>query len=134
VTDIAPTGRPERLSIEHSTVDGIRVVTLRGDVDHDVKDALTTALLPQDITDDGPAPRVVADLSGVTFLDSTGINVFVHVHQQVAAARGWLRLAAARESVLRVVQLVGLDTVIACLPTLEQALDPGTDTKVLRRP
>lgn len=122
MTDISPTGRPERLSIAHSTVDGIRVVSLRGDVDHDVKDALTAALLPEDGTDDGQAPRVVADLSGVTFLDSTGINVFVHVHQQVSAARGWLRLAAAREPVTRVLQLVGLDTVIACHPTLEQAL------------
>ena len=124
MTDIAPTGRAGRLSIAHSTVDGIRVVTLRGDIDHDVKDALTTALLPQDDADDGPAPRVVADLSGVTFLDSTGINVFVHVHHRVSAAQGWLRLAAAREPVTRLFQIVGLDTVIACPPTLEQALNP----------
>ncbi|MGK3938313.1 STAS domain-containing protein [Streptomyces caeruleatus] len=122
MTDISPTDRPERLSIAHSTVDGIRVVTLRGDIDHDVKDELTAALLPEDGTDDGPAPRVVVDLSGVTFLDSTGINVFVHVHHRVSAAQGWVRLAAARESVIRVIQLVGLDTVIACRPTLEQAL------------
>lgn len=64
----------------------------------------------------------MADLSGVTFLDSTGINVFVHVHHPVGAARGWLRLAAAGESVTRVVQLVGLDTVIGCHATVEQAL------------
>jgi anti-anti-sigma factor len=112
------------LSVAHSTVDGIRVVTLHGDIDHDVKDALSTALLPEDGPDDGPPPRVVADLSGVTFLDSTGINVFVHVHHQVSTAHGWLRLAAPRESVLRVLELVGLDTVIACHPTLEQALHP----------
>ncbi|MER6287493.1 STAS domain-containing protein [Streptomyces sviceus] len=124
MTDISPTERPERLFVARTTADGIRVVTLRGDIDHDVKDALTTALLPPDGADDGQAPRVVADLSGVTFLDSTGINVFVHVHQQVSAAQGWLRLAAARESVTRVFELVGLDTVIACPPTVEQALTP----------
>ncbi|MET8082249.1 STAS domain-containing protein [Streptomyces sp. NPDC005303] len=123
MTDISPTGRPERLYIAHSTVDGIRVVTLRGDIDHDVKDLLTAALLPEDDTDDGQAPRIVADLSDVTFLDSTGINVFVQVHHRVSAARGWLRLAAAREPVTRVVQLVGLDSVIDCHPTLEQALN-----------
>ncbi|MET7686864.1 STAS domain-containing protein [Streptomyces sp. NPDC005483] len=124
MTDISPTGRPERLYIAHSVVDGIRVVTLRGDIDHDVKEALAGALLPEEGAEDGQAPRVVADLSGVTFLDSTGINVFVHVHHRVSAARGWFRLAAAREPVLRVVQLVGLDAVIACHPTLEQALRP----------
>ncbi|EDY58817.1 MULTISPECIES: STAS domain-containing protein [Streptomyces] len=124
MTDISPTERPERLCVARTTADGIRVVTLRGDIDHDVKDALTTALLPPDGADDGQAPRVVADLSGVTFLDSTGINVFVQVHQQVSTAQGWLRLAAARESVTRVFELVGLDTVIACHPTVEQALNP----------
>jgi anti-anti-sigma factor len=98
------------------------VVTLRGEIDQDVKDALNTALLPPDGADDGQVPRIVVDLSDVTFLDSSGINVFVHVHHRVSAARGWLRLAAARESVTRVVQLVGLDTVIDCYPSVERAL------------
>ncbi|MFF0018768.1 STAS domain-containing protein [Streptomyces sp. NPDC005374] len=122
MADISGTGRPERLSIAHSTVDGIRVVTLRGEIDQDVKDSLTTALLSLDGAEDGQVPRVVVDLSDVTFLDSSGINAFVHVHHQVSAARGWLRLAAAQEPVTRVVRLVGLDTVIGCHSTVERAL------------
>lgn len=120
MTDIQGTDRPDRLSTDHSTTDGIRVVTLRGEIDHDVKDTLHEALMPRD--GDGTAPRIVADLSGVTFVDSSGINVFIQVHQRVSAADGWLRLAAVREPVMRVVQLVGLDTVVACHATVEQAL------------
>jgi anti-anti-sigma factor len=121
VTDIYGAGRSDRLSTEHSTVDGIRVVTLRGEIDHDVKDALHEALLPREGGGD-QAPRIVADLSGVTFVDSTGINVFIHVHQDASAAGGWLRLAAAQEPVRRVIELIGLDVVLACHPTVEQAL------------
>jgi stage II sporulation protein AA (anti-sigma F factor antagonist) len=37
-------------------------------------------------------------------------------------AQGWLRLAGAQASVLRALQLVGLDQVISCHSTVEQAL------------
>ncbi|WP_030238193.1 MULTISPECIES: STAS domain-containing protein [unclassified Streptomyces] len=118
---IEPADRPERLLVEHRTLSGIRVVTLRGEIDHDVQDVLSQALLAEDTT----VPlRVVADLSGVTFMDSSGINVFVAAYQQTSGTGGWLRIAGAQESVLRVLQLVGVDALIPCHPTTEQALTP----------
>nr|WP_308122460.1 STAS domain-containing protein [Streptomyces sp. WAC04114] len=115
------TDRRGRLHAEHREVEGIRVVTLRGEIDHDVQDVLSEAL----IVDDGAVPpRMVADLSDVTFMDSSGINVFVATHRQVSSADGWVRIAGAQPSVLRVLQLVGVDTLITCHPTTEQALRP----------
>ncbi|MFF1296259.1 MULTISPECIES: STAS domain-containing protein [unclassified Streptomyces] len=115
------TDRPDRLSVQRKAVDGVRVVTVQGEIDHTVKDILTKALLSED---DTVAPlRIVADLSGVTFMDSSGINVFIAVHQQVNSPQGWLRIAGAQESVLHVLALVGVDTLIPCHPTVEQALN-----------
>jgi anti-anti-sigma regulatory factor len=37
-------------------------------------------------------------------------------------AQGWLRIAGAQESVLRLLEIVGLDEVIGCHPTVDQAL------------
>ena len=37
--------------------------------------------------------------------------------------RGFLRFAGAQDSVLRVLQMVGIDGHILCYPTVEQALD-----------
>ncbi|WP_329281354.1 STAS domain-containing protein [Streptomyces sp. NBC_01451] len=112
--------QPGRLSVECEVVDGIRVVTVRGEIDHDVKDVLSEALLSEGGT---VAPRrIVVDLSAVTFMDSSGINVFVAAYQQMSDARGWLRIAGAQESVLRVLTLVGVDAFVPCHPTLEQAL------------
>ena len=38
-------------------------------------------------------PRTVVDLSGVTFMDSSGINVLVAAHQSMSDAQGWLLIA-----------------------------------------
>ncbi|MEU1852869.1 STAS domain-containing protein [Streptomyces sp. NPDC019990] len=116
---IEPADRPERLSVEDRMVGGIRVVSLRGEIDHDVQDVLSRALLGEGAA---APPRIVADLSEVTFMDSSGINVFVAAYQQVSDVDGWVRIAGAQESVLRVLRLVGVDTLIPCHPTTEQAL------------
>lgn len=34
-------GRPDRLSAEHRVVSGVRVVTLRGEIDHAVQEVLS---------------------------------------------------------------------------------------------
>ncbi|MEU5338327.1 STAS domain-containing protein [Streptomyces asoensis] len=120
VSDNDVAGRPE-LFIEERFVDGARVVSVRGEIDHDGKDVLRSVLL----SSAGAAPaRLVVDLSGVPFMDSSGINVFVAAHQAVSGTAGWVRIAAAQEPVLRVLELVGVDAVITCHPTLEQALRP----------
>jgi stage II sporulation protein AA (anti-sigma F factor antagonist) len=121
VTDNQKADRPDRLSVERKVVDGVLVVSVQGEIDHDVKDALSEALMSEDGT--VPPPRIVADLSGVTFMDSSGINVFVAAYQQVSGAQGWLRIAGAQGPVLRVLALVGLDALIPCHPTVEQALN-----------
>ncbi|MEU5690013.1 anti-sigma factor antagonist [Streptomyces venezuelae] len=110
--------RHGRLSVVRSAVDGVRILALHGEIDHAVKDEFSEALIPED----GVAPpRTVVDLSDVTFMDSSGINVFIAAHHAVKETQGWLRIAAPRESVLRVIQLIGLDAVIPCHTTLEQA-------------
>ncbi|MFC8201629.1 STAS domain-containing protein [Streptomyces sp. NPDC057298] len=103
----------------YTTADGVYVVAPSGDLDHDVRERVEAELRPPDgLT----PPRTVADLSAVTFMDSSGINVLLLVHRAAAAAGGWVRVAGAQESVMRVVDIVGLDTVIAFYPTVDHAL------------
>ncbi|WP_405623721.1 STAS domain-containing protein [Streptomyces sp. NBC_00076] len=120
MTDNQKADRPDRLFAERKEVHGIRVVTVQGEIDHTVKDILSEALLPQKGM--VPPQRIVVDLSGVTFMDSS-INVLITAYQQVSEAQGWLRIAGAQESVLRVLTLVGVDALIPCHPTIEQALN-----------
>ncbi|MFG2546338.1 STAS domain-containing protein [Streptomyces sp. NPDC048594] len=117
-TDNGPGGQPVGLSTATSFTDGIRVVALSGEIDYHTGGRLRQAL---DVTGT-VLPRIAIDLSQVTFMDSVGINLLIATHQNAAAAGGWLRLAAPTDTVLRVLQLVGLDQFIDCQPTLKQAL------------
>ncbi|WP_406131354.1 STAS domain-containing protein [Streptomyces sp. NBC_00989] len=87
MTKIEQAGRPQRPSVEHCVVDGVRVVTVRGEIDHHVQGVYREALLPED--GESAPVRVVVDLSHVTFMDSSGINVFIAACKRVSAAQGW---------------------------------------------
>ncbi|WP_234335997.1 STAS domain-containing protein [Streptomyces sp. NRRL S-1022] len=109
---------PDGLSVTRSVVDGVTVVTVAGEVDHHTSGALRRALSPAD--PDGA--RTVADLSGVPFMDSSGINVLITGHQ-AHAPTGWLRLAGVRRPVLRTLEIVGLTPLLPCYPSVGEALE-----------
>jgi anti-sigma B factor antagonist len=58
-----------------------------------------------------PASRVIIDLSGVEFCDSTGMNVLLSCLRQVQERGGELELAAPRPAVRKILQVTGLDSV-----------------------
>ncbi|MGW4909015.1 STAS domain-containing protein [Streptomyces sp. NPDC004270] len=119
MTDADP-DRPEQLTISQSTVSGVRIVALHGELDQNTRASAAAALSPPA---DGTFPRTVADLTDLTFMDSSGINTLIVAHRAAVDAEGWLRVAGSRPSVLRVMQIVGIDTLIPCHPTVRQALE-----------
>ncbi|MFD7130573.1 STAS domain-containing protein [Streptomyces sp. NPDC059894] len=118
MTDTERAEQPGQLSAVCTETDGIRVVTLAGEIDHHTGDTLRHALDASGVL----RPRIVVDLHQVTFMDSSGINIFIAAHRTLSEAGGWLRLAAVRESVMRTLSIVGVDAVIDCRETLRQAL------------
>jgi len=75
------------------------------------------------------APVVVADLSAVTFLDSTGISTLLRAHNALTAQGGWLALTGADQTVLRVLDLTGVDTVIPTNPPRPKPRTPDRGTR-----
>ena len=98
---------------------GAVVLTVRGHLDLDSAAVLTTTL---DRVLDRPQPRIVVDLSGVEFCDSTGLSAFVVGHRRAGNAGGWVRLAAPSAWLRRLLDTVGLTPRIPCYPTVAAAL------------
>jgi anti-sigma B factor antagonist len=69
----------------------------------------------------GPA-KVVIDMEGVSFVDSTGLGSVVSALKQIRNSQGELRLAAPNQQVRVVLELTTLDRVFAYYATVEEAL------------
>ena len=95
------------------------VVTVRGQLDIDSAAVLNTTL---DQVLDRPVPRIVVDLSGVEFCDSTGLSAFVVGHRRAAEAGGWVRLAAPSPWLTRLLDTVGLSRRLDVYPEVGDAL------------
>lgn len=72
---------------------------------------------------DATGPRLVVDLGGTTFLDSSALSVFVGLARQLEADGGWLRLASGNSSgVRKFLEITQLDTVLGNYPSVDGAM------------
>ena len=67
-------------------------------------------------------PRLVIDMEGVSFVDSSGLGSVVAALKQVRSSKGDLRLAAPNQQVRVVLELTTLDRVFPYYATVEDAL------------
>jgi anti-sigma B factor antagonist len=91
------------------------IVTAAGEID-----LYTAPKLQSDLAAiiDGAAPatRVVIDMSGVEFCDSTGMNALLAALRHVRERGGELELAAPRPAIMKILQVTGLDSVFTITP------------------
>ena len=81
-----------------------------------LKDAISEALKIS-----GQA-KVVIDMEGVSFVDSTGLGSVIAALKQIRSSQGDLRLAAPNQQVRVVLELTTLDRVFPYYSTVEEAL------------
>lgn len=95
------TDAPTRLDIE---AEG-RLIRARGDVDIHTAPRLGTRIAGLDGSGD-----VVVDLSGVEFMDSSGLRVLIEAHQTLEAAGAALVLRSPSEVVRDLFAMTGLQS------------------------
>jgi anti-sigma B factor antagonist len=98
---------------------GVTVVTPTGRLDVSGAPVLRDAIA--ELAKEG-SPRVVIDLEGVSFVDSTGRGSVISALKQLRGNQGELRLAAPNQQIRVVLQLTTLDRVFPYYATVEEAL------------
>ena len=68
-------------------------------------------------------PRIVVDLAGTEFMDSSGLGALITGLKTARQAGGDLRIAALNEQVAMVLQLTNLHRVLRPYASVEEALD-----------
>lgn len=95
--------------VKTSAEDGRAVVTLAGECDLTVRDALTTALLAAVDS----APVIVVDLAELRFIDSSGVHSLITGHHAAQRQGRRLQVVNARGTVARVLEMTGVSELLA---------------------
>ena len=97
------------------------VVTVAGDLDIVTSPALDECLKTAQVT----GSRVVLDLSGVDFMDTSALAVIVGHWKRLEAAGGSLALAGARYRYTKTLWITGLADRLSLYDSVEAALTAG---------
>jgi len=106
----------ELAEVEATDLDHTRLVRISGEIDlsnaHDVLAAIGDAVRSEAIS-------IIVDLSGVTFLDSSGISMLFRLRERIGFSRQELRLVVPLVSpIRRVLELTRVSDVIPIQDTL----------------
>lgn len=105
-----------RYRIEVESDEHLRLVVVEGEIDMASVDEMEKALVAE------PSRAVVADLSGVGFMDSTGLRGLLAAHDGLAAGGGRLHLVFDDGPVKRLLDLTGLADHFSVFPDRDSAL------------
>ena len=95
-------------------------ISLSGEVDIFTAPQFKESLV--ELLDSG-VRRLLVDLSGVTFIDSTALGVLIGGVRRVHGFGGRMAIVVATRPVERVLNVTGLDRVLSMYPTRADALD-----------
>lgn len=95
------------------------VVALEGEIDLHRSASVREQLDPHIAA---KASKLIVDLSGVTYIDSSGLAVFIEAMQRVMAYGGAFALCGLRESVQHIFSIARLDQVFRIFPDQAAAL------------
>ncbi|MFD8645575.1 STAS domain-containing protein [Streptomyces zaomyceticus] len=111
-----------RLTVSVRRSGGTSVVTVTGELDRDTQEPLREAL--SEAVEQRPE-RIVVDCGGLTFCDSTGLNLLLTARLEALEAGSGLELAALRPPVDRAFGITGVVAVFTVHDELPADLAEG---------
>src|SRR3954454_10199799 len=108
-------------AIEDRPVDAdTQIVAVAGEID-----LFTAPEFKQHVSapiDDG-CTRVIVDLTGTTFIDSSSLGVLIGAHRRLRRMGGSLTIVCNHDAIVKTFKITGLDGVFTLVPTLDEALN-----------
>ncbi|MBP6964959.1 MAG: STAS domain-containing protein [Armatimonadetes bacterium] len=110
----------ERLRVDAGIAAGVATMRPQGEIDLYTVSQLEYAISSAIRAD---AKAILIDLSGVTYMDSSGLSVLITAYKKLTATGGRLYLITSDEAtwVRRVLQITRVDTFIPVLGSLDEA-------------
>lgn len=94
------------------------IVALEGEIDLHESPHVRESIVP---LIDQKLPKILIDLTGVSYIDSSGLAVLIDAMQRVQSYGGKLALFGIRDSVRNIFEIARLDQVFRIFPTKDAA-------------
>lgn len=107
------------MTLSKEKVDGVIVLGIGGKINTETSEDLLGKMT--ELIDHG-ARQLMLDLSGVDYINSSGLRVLLTVAKRMTELRGKIVLADATELIYQVLQVSGCTSHIEVYPTREEAL------------
>lgn len=107
------------LRTEVSEIAGWTIVSIYGELDVATAPALRERLIA--LVGEG-SHKLILDLEGVDFLDSTGLGTIISALKRVRTHGGDMRLVSTQPRIQRLFDITGLDKAVPLLPSLDAAI------------
>jgi anti-sigma B factor antagonist len=107
------------ISVSRTKAGDVPIVAVSGEVD-----VYSAPALKDNITEllQSGVNTLIVDLSGVAFLDSTGLGALVEARAATSDAGGSLPLVCSQERILKLFTITGLDGVFTIHPSVGDAV------------
>jgi len=105
---------------DRRVADGIHLVAVTGEIDlftaPEFKQRMGTPI------EEGVG-RLIVDLSGTTFIDSSSLGVLIGAHRRLKQRNGSLVVVCDNDTIVKTFKITGLDGVFTLVRSLDDALD-----------
>ncbi|HUR22718.1 MAG TPA: STAS domain-containing protein [Acidimicrobiales bacterium] len=112
------------LGLDVEERDGFAVLSVRGEVDVYTAPRFRERLI--ELVSEGKH-KIIVDLEGVDFLDSTGLGVLVGGLKRLRSHDGDLLLVCTQSRILKVFEITGLTKVFSIHDSVDAAVGGGSD-------
>ncbi len=103
----------------------VELLELRGEIDLNEKPNVTARLDP---LIEKQSPAIVVDLSEVSYVDSSGLAIFIDALQRIQRYGGKLVLAGLQNNVAMVFQIARLDKIFLIFDDRERSPTPNPES------
>ena len=107
------------MQIDTRVSDGIAVVSVAGELDIQSSPELAAHLNAPEAS---AAAHLIVDLTGVSFLDSSGLGTLVAVNRAVTARGARMTLAGPRSNIDRILRISRMSEIIPVFNTVNEAI------------
>lgn len=107
------------LRTEVSEIAGWTIVSIYGELDVATAPTLRERLIA--LVGEG-SHKLILDLEGVDFLDSTGLGTIISALKRVRTHGGDMRLVSTQPRIKRLFDITGLDKAVPLLPSIDAAI------------